>query len=137
MSGIRRLTNRDAEFYALVGPFLARRDIFKERGGGVLWDDDGKVWWVESEGGAVRGLLSMRLSNRAVHLESAYVVPAFRRQGVYRRLFEARWLEALSYRLPVTATVVDPVLPVCLEHGFTVRRRNGRYTVVDHPGGAV
>ena len=39
------LTNKDARFYKLIGPFLGRREVHRAVGSAV-WDDDDKTWLV-------------------------------------------------------------------------------------------
>lgn len=124
---IRRITNRDPDFYPLIGPFLARRTVVKELGGHV-WDDDDKTWWVALRDRAVVGFAAARDDGRRVTFQSAYVLPGNRRQGVYRELFLARMRE-YSGR-PVRAVCTASSLPTFLGHGFTPIRDRGRYVEV-------
>lgn len=73
-STLRTLTNTDADFYPLLGPFLARRDVARYVGG-EIWDDDDKTWIVAtSDDGHVLGFIGERTSGGLVHVESCYVV---------------------------------------------------------------
>lgn len=124
---LRKLTNRDRSFYPTLGPYLARRAIVKELGG-RLWDDDTKTWYVALNGRHVAGFCAARDDSSRVVLQSAYVLPDYRRQGVYRRLFNARMADFADRTCRAVAT--EASLPVLLAAGFTPVRARGRFTEV-------
>lgn len=90
---IRRLNNQDAEFYPLLGPFLARREVV-DAVGGPLWDDDEKQWFVAMEGRQVAGFGAVLVSGENASLCSDYLVPGVGHAEVRDLLIAARmeWL---------------------------------------------
>lgn len=73
MSDIRRLTRDDPEFYPVMGPFLASRDVVRHVGGSI-WDDPGKAWHVAVDGRDVAGFIATRTARGLVVAESCYAV---------------------------------------------------------------
>lgn len=66
------LTNKDARFYKLIGPFLGRREVHRAVGSAV-WDDDDKTWLVITNGRKVEGFLSYRSQHGMIAAESCYI----------------------------------------------------------------
>lgn len=81
-------------------------------------DEPGKVWLVATIGGEVAGWSAAVPGDDEVKLATSYVLPAFRRRGVYRRLFAAR-LEIFAGRALV-GWAADESLPEYLRRGFKV-----------------
>lgn len=130
---IRELTNTDAGFYPLLGPFLARRAIVQEFGGYPLWDEDGKRWFValDRTGRQVMGFASLmvreRGAERGLWLDDAYVLPQWRERGLYRQLLEAR-LATCPADAEVRVVSLNPRVVAMLERrGFTIDRYRGRW----------
>lgn len=72
------LTNTDAEFYPLVGPFLSRREVVRQVGG-TVWDDDAKTWIVATTSTtrpAVTAFVAVAVRGRTF-VESLYLVPGY------------------------------------------------------------
>ena len=130
---IRELTSADPEFYPLLGPFLARREIERETGA-RMWDDDGKTWFAALSGGQLAGFCAATLTAAGrARLCSDYVLPAWRGRGAYEALSAAR-LAWLAGR-PASAACTAASLPAFLAAGFRVVRARGRYTEVARDGG--
>ena len=125
--GIRVIDHDEPDFYPLIGPFLARREIALEVGS-PLWDEPGKHWLVALRDGRVVGLCAWLRQRHHVRLLSAYVVPEYRRQGVYAALFASR-LEAVG-AIDLRSTVTPASLGTFLRAGFRIDRRRGRYAFV-------
>jgi N-acetylglutamate synthase-like GNAT family acetyltransferase len=122
---IRKLTNREPDFYALLGPFLARREVYAELGH-PLWDEDTKVWYVEVQDGQVCGFAALNRLRTHVVLCSAYVLPDQRHRGIYRRLLAARVQDAgPGVELRAIATAASKV--ALEQFGFSAVRQRGRY----------
>ena len=121
---VRVLTRHDPEFYPLVGPFLARREIVAETGA-PLWDDDGKLWWVALDGDAVIGVAAATDRGAYVQFCSAYVPPAHRGKGVYRRLLDARLGHFHGRQIRVTCR--PSTADVYARRGFTRDRETKQY----------
>lgn len=126
---LKRLTNNHRAFYPTLGPFLSRRAIVKEIGG-PIWDDDNKTWWVALRGKTVLGFAAARDDTRHITFQSAYTLPDYRRQGIYRTLLQAR-LDVYTGH-PIRAVCTPASLPVLLAHGFVVVRARGSYTEVTY-----
>jgi GNAT superfamily N-acetyltransferase len=126
---IRRMTNESRGFYALLGPYLARRSIAKELGG-MTWDDDGLEWFVATRGTQLLGFCALRQSNGKAELRSSYVLPKHRRAGVYRLLFLAR-LAAIRRPARARSVVHAEAVPTFLANGFSEMRRTKNFHVME------
>lgn len=113
------MANDDPRFYPLIGPFLSRREIVAELGFPV-WDEEGKTWFVAIENGSAIGFCAVRRDGKGAVFCSDYVIPVYRRRGLYTRLFEARlaWLQGRC-KGHFRAVVTPSALPVFKAHGFT------------------
>lgn len=121
------LTNEDPEFYRLIGPLLARREVEREIGGRI-YDEDGKTWFAACDDtGALLGFCAAVPGDPAVYC-SDYVLPARRRQGVYSALSAAR---AAAFPGRARAVCNAASLPAYLAAGFREVRRKGRFAVAE------
>lgn len=68
------LTNKDAEFYPTLGPYLASHDVHTAIGG-VPWDEDTKTWLIARDGDTLAGFCALNEGSRRSLLESLYVLP--------------------------------------------------------------
>lgn len=114
---IRQMRNTDADFYTVMGPYLARRSIIKALGE-PLYDDDDKVWFVAVSDGQVQGFAAITPGTVA-YFDAAYVMPEARNTGVYRQLLSAR----LDYARQagseiVRCTATRDSEPILHAHGF-------------------
>jgi len=124
-----RLTNQHPNFYFYVGPLLSRRAIVKQLGSPV-WDDDGKIWviaHIASLSEAV-SISAITVKGTKAYLSSAYVIPAFRKQGIYLHLLDRRISVAREHRAhTITAVATEMSLHGLQSRGFAVRSRKGRF----------
>ena len=121
---IIELTNANPEFYPLVGPWLARREIVEELGGPV-WDDDDKHWIIAHN--EKDGLLGMVAVRRGM-VCSLYVSPGARGQ-----LAGTTMLLRLILRdgnKPLRAVATNASVSLFQGCGFKERRSHGRYHVM-------
>jgi len=123
------MTNTYPDFYRLIGPFLARRAIAKEIGAPYepFWDDDGKLWFVALHQGKVAGFATLLPKGQAVLFVEAYVLPAYRNQGLHARLIDERL--AHCPKGTVVQVIVKSKTSSCepyLARGFTVKRERGK-----------
>ena len=127
---LRRMSNRDRDFYPLLGPFLARRGVEAELGGRV-WDDDDRVWYVALDRGRAVGFCAARQARTHAVWSTAYVVPERRREGIYTSLWRMRESE---FPGPVRATCTLASFGMFLRNGFVQHRRKGRFVEVRRDG---
>jgi GNAT superfamily N-acetyltransferase len=124
--------NEKADFYFLLGPFLSRRIVARELGG-PIWDDDGKLWLVALMGNTVLGFCAFRPQKNVIWLCSDYVLPEWRRQGVYNELFAQRF--ALLHGKYCCAKATASSRWTFERYGFTCTRKHGRYFMMEHDNG--
>ena len=132
------MTNAHPDFYRLIGPFLGCREVHKEMGG-PLWDDLQKYWWIACDPQkAVLGFAAVlcKADGRICHFCSAYVLPAYRKQGIHALLIDARlsYCRASQPIALLTVTANHLSLNAYLQRGFVTTRKNGRYTVLEKRG---
>jgi predicted GNAT family N-acyltransferase len=83
---IIRKTNQDKDFYTLLGPYLARRDVEREIGY-KIYDDDEKTWLVATDNDRVVGFCYLwEKSKHRYQIGSCYVIEDHRQRGVFRNL---------------------------------------------------
>lgn len=123
---IVKMTNGDARFYPAIGPYLSRRNVAAENGS-PIWDDDGKEWFLAYHGRKLVGFAALRVVGSHSSLCSAYVLPEFRKQGVYTALVRAR----LDGRDGPFKAVATPCSVLALKHaGFKANSSKGKFTVM-------
>lgn len=129
MENLLRLTNKDPKFYKLLGPFLSRREVVKDLGYPV-WDDDGKHWIVALRGKVVVGFCGWRQEKDHVVFASSYVLPKYRKGGVYRQLVAARLADIPKpCRVRVTANANS--FPLLKKQGFRPVRQFKNFTTME------
>src|SRR5262245_3411069 len=106
---IRRLTNRDSDFYQIMGPYLARRAIAKDLGD-PIWDDDDKEWFIALDDSAVIGFASLRQQGPKTTFANDWVAPDHRDRDVYRHLLAARLKHVRPQRGSADAISVEAVV---------------------------
>lgn len=131
-----KLANEQLDFYGLLGPYLANREVVKEVGGPV-WDDPGKTWYVAIaeptderrtgiEIGQVMGFCAARgLAGRS-EFESHYLRPECDKR-VLARLAKAR---DKDWRGPARAVVRGAAAEVLRDLGFRSIAKRGRFDVL-------
>jgi len=77
VGNLRVITNRDVDFYHLLGRFLSRREIVKEIGA-PIWDDDDKTWVVYLDYENVIGFCGLKPGR----IGPVYVIPSRRNEFV-------------------------------------------------------
>jgi GNAT superfamily N-acetyltransferase len=125
---IKQLTNQDDEFYNTLGPYLSRRDIVAEIGA-PIWDDDGKEWFVARVGRKVAGFAALKTVGKHRSLVSAYVLPDFRRRGIYRELVVARLAHVDNG--PLKAVATEASVPTLKWAGLKATGARGKFTVME------
>lgn len=124
---IVKMTNEDARFYPAIGPYLSRRSIMAENGS-PIWDDDGKEWFVAYRGRKLAGFAALRMVGGHAALCSAYVLPEFRKRGVYTALVRARLDERDG---PFKAVATECSVPALKRAGFKASGSKGKFTVME------
>jgi len=66
------MTNEHADFYRLLGPLFARREVHRQVGG-AIYDDDGKTWIIARDGDQVAGFIGIRSQGPTAVAESCYL----------------------------------------------------------------
>jgi GNAT superfamily N-acetyltransferase len=124
---ILRIKNTFKDFYQMIGPFLARRFIDNELGGRI-YNDDGMEWFIALEENDVIGFCCVKPKKNSVRFCHAYVIEEYRKKGIYKKLFNARFCAYMGCQ--ISATCNDKSLKMFLDHGFKIMRKRGRYTEV-------
>lgn len=125
---IRRMANTDPDFYAVVGPFLAKREVAKDLGSSV-WDDPAKVWYVAVAEGVAIGMVAMWRHTVC----SFWVAPRTRGQAVGYTLLR-RLMADVPTEKTMRTTATAESLPLFEAVGFSETRARGRYHVCARPG---
>lgn len=122
---IVEMTNMDKEFYPLIGPFLARREIIKALGE-PIYDDDDKQWFIALDGKKqVLGFAAAVVTKTGVQFSDSYVLPDYREQGIFTDLINAR---LAKYKGQLMKTIANGnSVKVFKKHGFKIHRETVNY----------
>jgi GNAT superfamily N-acetyltransferase len=123
------LTNRDRDFYPLLGPWLCRREIVNATGQ-PFWDDDGKTWVLAVEDGHPLGCVALTSRVRADEVCSLWVRPQSRNRGLGRRL--VRVAVGTPGGRPARATATPESVRLFRSCGFQETGERGRYTLMQY-----
>lgn len=125
------MTNQHPDFYHICGPFLARREIAREIGegillNGVIWDDDEKQWFVALDGSTVAGFATMLFrSANVIDFCEAYVLPAYRNQKIHNQLIDER-IHACPVGSVIHVVVCASSVHQYESRGFIIKRQRGK-----------
>lgn len=127
------LTNKDPEFYNLLGPFLANKEVSKEIAGGsyytdgIIWDDDGKQWFVIIDKGKVVAFGTLVKQSKYMIFAEDYVRPEYRNNGLHQELIKERLALCKDISAKVVANTASS--KNYKECGFKVKRQRGKFFV--------
>lgn len=131
MTTLATMTNTHQDFYRVLGPYLARRDVHAQIGGPV-YDDDGKIWIIATgSDGQVRGFIGIRTPKAAAIAESCWLADDTD-SALLAELIAAA-LAAVA-PTPVRATVRHARAATYIKAGFTEAGRTNGFTKLVHPG---
>jgi hypothetical protein len=117
---IKSMTNKDADFYPTMGPFLSRRDIVASVGGPV-WDEDDKAWFVAFQDQDLVGFGAVIIRGKKAVFCSDYVSKAFEssKTSAMKKLINARLKYCTGKADIATNTVISKDKPYYEECGFS------------------
>lgn len=119
---IIKITNQDKEFYPLLGPYLANRDIEKAIGY-QLYDDPGKVWVIAKNGRNVIGFCYLwQITKNHWDIGSCY---APKNGGVFALMLDAA-VDVIGF-ITIT-TKKEEFMAVLKDKGFMVKRELKNFT---------
>lgn len=125
---------RPAEFWELAGPVFASRAAQRDLGG-PFTDDRRTTWALAVEDGQLQGLASVRIEGGVALLDHAFVLPAFRGQGVHGALVDARLgVAVLADVRRVRVLANERSFPRLVRLGFVGTGQRGGYTVMEADG---
>lgn len=123
-------TNQDRDFYALLGPFLANREVHKALGG-VPWDDDGKTWVIAlDDQEQVIGFAAVARRGKKATVESLYTT--VRDARLVSRLVKAALKEA-GNDVEVRAVVRHEVADTYRKAGFDTVKETANFVTLSRP----
>lgn len=133
MDCVRIITNKDKDFYSLLGPFLAKREISKELGS-FIYDDDNKIWFVYRNKifRRVFGFASIFIYKNVAHLRHVYTLPEYRRLKVNTSIFDEIIRFCQHNRIEKIKSTVTPMgINLHKNFGFREISKLGKYTKME------
>jgi len=131
MAELTTMTNQHPDFYRVLGPFLARREVHKQVGGPV-YDDDGKTWIVaRNSDGQVLGFIGITNAKGTAVAKSCYLVDETD-TDLLADLIGA--VLATVAPTPVRTTVRAARADAYIKAGFVEAGRTGGFAKLVHPG---
>ena len=112
------------EFYIKLGPFLGSRDVRKEFDGYPLSNADDWTWIVAEDNGSIVGFVSIEPKNKALQFSAGYVIPPYRKKGIYKHLIK----EAVKFagERPMDVTTRENLVPLFEAEGFKPLKMKGK-----------
>lgn len=118
------MTNEHPDFYRMLGPFLARKEIVKELGG-PIWDEDKKIWFLAMQDGNIAGFASMIYKSKSILFCEDYILPSYRNQQIDTRLIDER-IAYCPIEAIIHAVVYNTEINQYKARGFVVKRARGK-----------
>lgn len=126
---VSKVKSKNKQFYAVVGPYLANRNVAKEIGYHI-YDDENTEWFIALSGGELAAFANCRVSGNSVNICSCYTIEQFRLKGAMRSIVQYIKSEYQGKLLRVSANANSK--PLFASEGFKVVRKNGSFTVMEH-----
>lgn len=127
----RNPNKNDIEFWSLTGWFFASRKIEKEMGS-PIHHDNGMNWVIAIENDKTVGISATEIKKNGIaYLKHAYVLPEYRKRGIYNEMVKRRLHLLVDARI-IKAVCTDMSLPLLKEFGFREYGKRGRYTLVEY-----
>jgi GNAT superfamily N-acetyltransferase len=124
---LEMMEHSNDELWRLIGRYFASPSIRAELGR-PMSSLPGDLWWIAIvDDRSVAGFAALRGKNKKAELRHAYVLPAFRRQGIYTELLKARLAFAHGKYEMLETTATAASLPLLLKCGFVQRGNRGKY----------
>lgn len=78
-------------------------------------------YWAFYDNDKIVGFVSLKLNPKKAKLHSAYVMPEYRRKGIYQKLNEVRWNYIINAGIPtVEANCTNDSIGYHLKHGAVI-----------------
>lgn len=112
------------EFYIKLGPFLGSREVRKEFDGYPLSNADDWTWIVAEDNDEIVGFVSIEPKNKVLQFSAGYVVPPYRKKGIYKRLIK----EAVKFAADRIMDVItrENLVPLFETEGFQALKMKGK-----------
>jgi len=111
-----------------MGKFLSKRDIVKELGNNI-WDDDNKTWIIAIKGDMVLGFCAFIPKKHKIEFCSDYVLPEYRNNKIYDKLFSIRL--NLNKNKRCIAHASPKSLNTFIRYKFSKKYKKGKYIIVE------
>jgi len=122
---IVRLTNQDSQFYSLMGPFLAKREIEKKIGH-QLYDDNAKTWIIATENDVVLGFCYVWEFWDRLKCGSWYVTDDDRQNDIFKELLSEATRDVNAIVKVGTKNMI--LQDMLILNKFTVKRVREKFT---------
>lgn len=97
-----------------------------------MFDDESYVWLLAMKDSKIAGFSSCRfdeLSKGIAHFGVTYILPEYRRKGLYRHLFDLKEQLCVKHKPQFLRGIANPASKkVFDDHGWSVIRRAGKWT---------
>lgn len=123
-------SDTDKSVYCEVGPFAMNRQVVKELEG-PIYDGAGYTWLIVKDGDKVIAISSLdlsRLDKGNASFGLTYVVPEYRRQGIYRHLFAMKLALCRERGAKTVKGLANPLSAILFEENkFDVTSERGKW----------
>lgn len=125
---IYQTSSLEPDFYCGMGRYFADKQIVKELEG-PMFNDDSYVWLIAKLDNQVVGFSSCRFDEKGAHFGITYIIPDYRRKGLYRSMFLLKQELCVGRDVRVISGLANPVSKAVFDaNGWTVSRQAGKWT---------
>lgn len=116
-----------------IGRFSMNPEVIREMGGYPILTSEKMRWWVAIAEKKVIGFAAVKETAKHLMFTYSYVIPEWRRKGVYKATVAARmeWAKANGYKT-IKADCTEFSLPYLLKLGFVKIQEFKGWTKVEH-----
>ena len=118
----------NAELWPSIGPILTRKSTYQEIGDYPFVEDD-MVWIIAQRENNVLGFCSIK-NGSPLELTNDYILPEYRKLGIYKILFEKRLSLVEEEHLRIV-TRNQIVVDMSLKHDFKIKSQRGTWTYLE------
>lgn len=124
------ITNENYEKLAIVlFQFVTSQECIKELDNYPILNDNDCIWIIAKECDKIIAFTGMRVKGTKAILKESYVIPSYRKKGIYSKLFLMRekYIKELNKKTIITGIANKKSAPVFLKNNYTLKRETKNY----------
>lgn len=126
----RETSDSDPSFRIDIYPNLVSHEVRRELGVAISSTPE-YIWFLAYDGEYLAAFAALE-PGKIAQLRHAYVLPRYRQQGLYRKLFDLRMAKAREIGAKAIRTIAAPSTAIIFKrYGFRLVQERGRYKIYE------